>query len=76
MNESEAEICHIIIHHSERTIERVLRLRTGKVVSWETVGGPYPTGDFGQIAIHFRRHYAELSHKNGWQLRVEEVDGL
>ena len=76
MNDSEAEICHIIIHHSERTIERVMRQRNGKGVSWETVGGPYPTGDFDQIAIHFRRHYAALCLKNGWQFRVEEVDGL
>ena len=76
MNESEAEICHLIIHHEERTIERVLRLRSGRVVSAETVGGPYPTGDFNQIRSHFLRHYAGLSLKNGWQFRVEEVDEL
>lgn len=76
MSSSGVEICHLIIHHEERTIERVLRERSGRVVSAETVGGPYPTGDFDQIRSHFLRHYAGLCLTNGWQFRVEEVVSL
>lgn len=73
MSDDQADICDLIIHHKERTIERILRFQSGRIISAETVGGPYVVGDWDVIRCEFVKHYAKLSYANGWLYRVEEV---